>query len=119
MFWSLVSAWAFLDPLPSTPRFSGVFTGLSVVGAALSIEYGGQVVGVEDPRYVKYWNSIGSKFAFEVCLERRWPEAAPYATSQMCSSTFQSGLAKSIVIQANGLVDEYLGTPNAVQLTKA
>lgn len=44
----------------------GVFTGLSVVGAALSVEYGGQVVGVEDSRYVKYWNSIGSKYAFEV-----------------------------------------------------
>lgn len=44
----------------------GVHSGLSVVGAALSVVHGGQVVGVEDPQNIKYWNSIGSKNAFEV-----------------------------------------------------
>lgn len=42
----------------------GFFTGFSAVGAALALEPGGQVIGMDITD--RYWNDVGRKYAQEV-----------------------------------------------------
>ena len=42
----------------------GTFTGFSAVGAALALEPGGQIIGMDITD--RYWNDVGRKYAQEV-----------------------------------------------------
>lgn len=59
------SIWHKVDYLLSDDT-SGVFTGLSVVAAALATNKDGKILAVENPEYLKYWNQIGNNFVKNV-----------------------------------------------------